>query len=131
MLRRASSGRKIWPLDFDGPQGTGLGRQLFHEVGVPGGVHWASSTSDSDIYRPACWRGAHAPRPLSSLYIPRIVAVVPGAGVLWYEAWRELARTGKVLPSIRRGDRCGAGRWIHLVCVVALAESVGSDGVRK
>src|SRR6202789_4708262 len=122
MLRRSSAGGTLWPMDVDGQARTGLGRQIFPALGIPGRIFRAASTGDPYLHCFACGNCPHATRAFSSLYIPRIVAVVPGAGVFWDEARSELAPTGKVFSQVRCRHCRGFAFGSSVVRVDSLAE---------
>src|ERR1700689_5261286 len=122
MLRRGSAGGALWGLGFYGEARNRRGRPLFSALGIFGRVYWAIAAGDPNVHRAAGWDCAHAARAISHLYIFGIVAVVPGPGLSWDEARRELARTGKIFSQVRRGHWSRAGRGCGLFCVESLAE---------
>src|SRR5258708_36364081 len=121
MLRRASAGRALWALDFDGTARARLGRPFLCALGIPGGVLWPAATSGSYVHCAAGWDCAHAARALSHLHISGFVALVSGLGLSWDEAGRKLARAGKVFSQVRRRDRSASDGRSGLVCVESLA----------
>src|SRR5271168_4217333 len=122
MLRRPSAGRALWPLDSDGPPRTRLGRRLFRAMGISSRFRGPPTAGDSNLYRAAGGNCAHAARPFPHLHVSWIVAVVPRAGLLRYEAGRELARIRKILPQMRRRDRSAPDRWRRVFYLEPLAE---------
>src|SRR5580704_1767546 len=122
MLRRTPSGRKVRPLDLNGPARTGLGRPFFRALGIPCGLHRKAAASNPHLHCPARRSSPHAPRTISSLHLSRFLAMVLRTGLARHEARRKLARAGQVFPPIRRSHRRRPDCRCHLVCLVTLAK---------
>jgi membrane protein DedA with SNARE-associated domain len=122
-----------------GALGCNLGSLVAYEIGFFGGrplverygrwilmgrreLNWADRFF-------AHWGVAHATRTLSCLYIPRIVALVPGAGLSRDEARPKLAGTREVFSQVRRCNWRGAARGRGLFCLDSLAEQDQAPGV--
>src|SRR5580704_11652603 len=109
MLRRPSAGRALWPLDSDGTPPTRLVRPLLRPLGISRRLHRAPPARHSHLHRVTRRNRAHAPRPLPHLHLPGVLVVVLRPGLARHETGPELARTRKVFPPVRCGDRCSVG----------------------
>src|SRR6266567_1968504 len=122
MLWRASFSRALWALDSYGPPRTRLVRPLLRALGIFGGVHWTPPACDPHVHRAAGGYCTHAARTFSHLYVPGVMAVVPGSSLPWHEAGRELARIGEIFSQVRCGYRSRALRRLRVFCLESLAE---------
>src|SRR5580704_13943328 len=109
-------------MDSHGTPRTRLGGPLLRSLGIPRRIHRAPVASDPYLHRVTGGNRPHAPRALPHLHFSRIMAVVPGSGVLWNEARRKLARARQILPSIRRRHRRNSARRGRLVRLEPLAK---------
>ena len=77
-LRRPPFGQTLWSLDPDRP--ASMSDKLYNIVGT-----LQSSLGEyhhPHFHRVACWNRSHAARQIPSLYFFRVVALVPGSGLL-------------------------------------------------
>ena len=100
-------------------------RPLLRAMGISCGSDREIASRRSHLHRIARRNFPHAPGAISSLYFSRFLALVFCASLVRHEAWRKLARVGKIFPPVRCHHRSRPGSGDHLVCVVALAEPYG------
>jgi hypothetical protein len=106
-----------------------MGGSILSPLGLPRRVYRTIATRDPNLHRASGRHCAHAARPLSPVHVSWILAVVPGASLLWDEDGRKLAGNRQVFSSARSLDhRRPAGRR-DLVCMVPLAEQNPRGGV--
>ena len=110
-----------------GAIGCNLGSLVAYEIGCYGGRPLVERYGPH-IHSAARRNRPHAPRQIPRLHLPRIVALVFCARLLWHEAGRELALAGQILPQVRRDHRNRAGSGDRLVPLDALAESAAAGG---
>src|SRR5450631_3030273 len=109
-------------MDSHGTPRTRLVRSFLRALGISCRLHWTPAPRCPHLHRTSRRNCPHAPRPLSPLHLPRVMALVPRPGLPRHEVRRELARSRQILPQVRRRDRRDAPGGRRVLCLEPLAE---------